>query len=96
MSDEARGPKPKAETSDEFESVVQRVGGEGPVVFTEAALESCDGRVVPLRLELNGPIIGEATLSYDSDEKALKARFRVDDPDVAESIRDDPPNIFGG
>lgn len=81
--------------SDEFESVVQRAGGEGPVVFSEAALEACDGKVVPLTLEVGGPVVGEATLTYDSGEKALNALFRVDDPNVAEALRTDPPNIFG-
>jgi hypothetical protein len=81
--------------TEEFESVVQRAGGDGPVVFSEAALEACDGKVVPLTLEPGGPVIGEATLTYESEGKALKALFRVDDPKVAEFLKNDPPNIFG-
>lgn len=81
--------------TEEFKAVVQRAGGEGAIVFSEAALEACDGKVVPLTLEPGGPVIGEATLSYDPGEKALEAAFRVDDPNVAEALKADPPSIFG-
>jgi hypothetical protein len=81
--------------SEEFRNVVQRAGGEGPIVFTEEALAAQDGKTVPLTLEPGGPVIGEATLSYDPGEKALMADFRVDNPIVAEALRLDPPTLFG-
>lgn len=64
-------------------------------VFTEEALRSQDGKVVPLTLENGGPVIGEATLKYDPDEKALKAEFRVDDPLVAGFLKGTMPDIMG-
>lgn len=76
--------------SDEFEGVMQRVDDQ----FTEEALKENDGKVVPLRREPGGPIIGEATLKYDPDGKALTANFRVDDPEVLASLKGPMPNIF--
>jgi hypothetical protein len=64
-------------------------------VFTEAALAAQDGKKVPLTLEIGGPVVGEATLHYDPGEKALMAEYQVDDPKVAEILREDPPSIFG-
>jgi hypothetical protein len=81
----------------EGEGVVQRANDPGgdSLVFTEAALAANDGKTVPLRLEPGGPIVGEATMHYDSGEKALTARYRVADPRVAELLKGDLPNIFG-
>lgn len=62
--------------------------------FTEEALKSQDGKKVELRLENDGPIIGEATLKYDPEARALTAEFRIDDPKVAEFLQGDPPSIF--
>lgn len=76
------------------ESIVQRAGGEGPTVFTEAVLAAQDGKTVPLTDRPGGRVIGKAHLKYDPGEKALKADFEVDDPKVAEFLREDPPNIF--
>lgn len=76
--------------TDEGEALIQRVDDQ----FTEEALRENDGKVVPLRLENSGPIIGEATLRYVEDERALKADFRVEDPKIAELLRGAPPNIF--
>lgn len=81
--------------------------GEGIVrkvdeFFTEEALRENDGKTVPLRREFGGPIIGEATLEYDENSKALKAAFRIDDPKVKEFLegpapshvfRDPPPRV---
>lgn len=64
-------------------------------VFTEEVLKAQDGKTVPLTLENGGPVIGEALLKYDSDEKALKAEFRVDDPLVAGFLRASMPEIMG-
>lgn len=61
--------------------------------FTEAALQAQDGKKVELRLE-NDAVIGEATLRYDLEDRALKAEFRVDDPKVAEFLKGDSPSIF--
>jgi hypothetical protein len=47
--------------------------------FTEEALKAQDGKKVPLTLEFGGPVVGEATLRYDSDAKALVADMRFDD-----------------
>jgi hypothetical protein len=65
-------------------------------VFTEEALKAQDGKKIPLTLENGGPVIGEATLIYDSHKKALEADFRIDDPKVAEFLNGSPPNIFQG
>jgi hypothetical protein len=59
-------------------NVVQRAGE----VFTEEALAANDGKVVPLRESPGGPVIGEATLKYDPEEKALMADFHVNDPKI--------------
>lgn len=72
------------------ESIVQRVDEQ----FTEEALAANDGKTIPLTKEIGGPVIGEATLHYDADEKALKAHFRVDDPQLAEFLKGPMPNIF--
>lgn len=64
------------------DEIVQRVDE----VFTEEALKEQDGKVVPLRLGTGGPIIGEATMKYDSEKKALTTNLRVDDPKLAELI----------
>ena len=83
--------------SEEFESVVQRAGDLDPDfnLFTEEALAAQDGKKVPLTLEPGGPVVGEATLKYDPGAKVLKADFQVDDPKVAEFLKQDPPSIFG-
>ena len=46
--------------------------------FTEEALKAQDGKKVPLTRELGGPVIGEATLRYDSETGALIADMRID------------------
>lgn len=71
-------------------SHVQQADG----VFTEEALKANDGKKVPLTLEPGGPVIGEATLQYDSEEKVLKAVFQIDDSKVEEFLKEPPPNIF--
>jgi hypothetical protein len=53
-------------------------------VFTEEALKAQDGKKVPLRLEIGGPIIGEATLRYDSGRKILLTEFSIEDPKMTE------------
>jgi len=55
--------------------------------FTREALQSQDGKTVPLRLYPGGPVIGKAELRYDPDENALKASFTVDDPKLAENLK---------
>lgn len=60
-------------------------------VFTEEALKSQDGKTVPVTLEFGGPVVGEATLKYDPEEKGLTAEFRVDDPDVREFLKGPMP-----
>lgn len=74
----------------EGEGVVQKVNE----VFTEEALKANDGNVVPLTSEPGGPIIGEATLKYDPEAKALMARFRIDDPKVAEFLNQSASSII--
>lgn len=73
-----------------MKQIVQKID----TVFTEEALRSQDGKKVPLTLENGGPIIGEATLRYDPDRKALEADFRIDDPKVAEIFKESSSNIF--
>jgi hypothetical protein len=75
------------EEMSDCEGEIRRVGDEvDGVVFTEEALKSQDGKTVPLTLEPGGPVIGEATLKYDPERKALAAAFEIDDPDVEEFL----------
>lgn len=80
----------------EWEGIVQRANEPGADfnVFTEEALAANDGKIVPLTLEIGGPVVGQATMKYDPEEKALKANFQVDDPKVAEFLKGAPPSIF--
>lgn len=77
--------------SDEFEGVIVHRQDE---YFTEEALKAQNGKQVPLTLEPGGPVIGKATLRYDSGEKALKADFRVIDPKVADFLGEDPSSFI--
>lgn len=72
------------------EAIIQRAND----VFTEEALKAQDGKTVPLRRDNNGPVIGEATMHYDSEGKALKANLRVDDPDVLAFLKGPPPSVI--
>lgn len=53
-------------------------------VFTPEVLKAQDGRKVPLTIENGGPVIGEVTLHYVEETGNLEARFRIDDPVLAE------------
>lgn len=64
---------------------VQKITGYSPEVLKEQ-----DGRVVPLRLGVDGPVIGEAKLKYVPGTGHLEARFAVNDPKVAEMLQSDP------
>lgn len=83
--------------SEEFEGTVRRAGVPDADfnVFTEEALAEHDGETVPLTDRPGGRVIGTAHLKYDPEEKTLKADFEVDDPKVAEFLKENPPNIFG-
>lgn len=74
----------------EDEAIVGRVGK----TFSEEALKSSDGTLVPMRLEPGGRIIGEAVLRYDEGEQALKAEITIDDPKVAEALKTDPTDLW--
>lgn len=76
--------------TEEWHSVIQSVDEQ----FTEEALKQNDGKKVPLRSNPGGPIIGEATLSYNSETKALMADFQVDDPEMAALLRGPDPSII--
>lgn len=84
------------ESAERFESVVAKAGSPNRYneVFTEEALRSQDGKVVPLKDRPGGVTIGEATLSYDEGQQALKAMFTVRDKIVAEFLKGNPPNLF--
>lgn len=63
--------------------------------FTEEALRAQEGKKVPLKDEPGGRIIGEATMHYNEEKGILEAKFRVDDPKVAEFLKGNPrPVIF--
>lgn len=62
--------------------------------YPEEVLKDQDGKKVPLRSSLGGPIIGEATLKYDDEEKALKADFHIDDPNVVAFLRGPDPSVI--
>lgn len=55
--------------------------------FTKEALKAQDGKKVPLRLGIGGPVIGEAVLKYVSEDAALEAHLRIDDPNVVDRCR---------
>jgi ribosomal protein S16 len=40
-----------------------------------------------------GPVIGEATLTYNPVTKSLDASFRIDDEKVADWLKGPPPSI---
>lgn len=62
--------------------------------FTEEALKAQDGKKVPLTLENGGPVIGEATLRYDSNTGELRTDMRIDDPQVAIVLGQDASAII--
>lgn len=59
--------------------------------FTREALEAQDGKKVPLTLEIGGPVIGEATMHFDSEGMQLTAAFRVDDPELEKMLKGPQP-----
>jgi hypothetical protein len=62
--------------------------------FTEEALKAQDGKKVPLTLEFGGPVVGEATLRYDSETGSLIADMQVTDPQAAEILGKGPSAII--
>lgn len=58
--------------------------------YPEEVLKAQDGKVVPLTDKPGGRVIGEAKLTYVEGEGVLEARLRVDDPKVAEFLKDQP------
>jgi|tagenome__1003787_1003787.scaffolds.fasta_scaffold20546370_3 hypothetical protein len=62
--------------------------------FTEEALKAQDGKKILFTRELGGPIIGEATLRYDSDAGALIADMRIKDTKAAESLNENVSAII--
>jgi hypothetical protein len=54
--------------------------------FTEEALKAQDGKKVPFTRELGGPVIGEATMRYDSESGSLIADIRIDSTKVTGDI----------
>lgn len=61
--------------------------------FTEEALKSQDGKKVPLTLEFEGPVVGEATMRYDSETGSLIADMQITDPKAAEMLGKEPSVI---
>lgn len=59
--------------------------------YPEEVLRAQNGKTVPLTDRPGGRVIGEATLTYVEGEGVLEARLRVDDPKVAEFLKDQPP-----
>lgn len=62
-------------------------------IFTKEALQSQDGKKVPLKDSPGGRTIGEATMRYDEESGHLMADFRVDDPKYAEFLKGPMPSI---
>lgn len=56
--------------------------------ISEEALRDLDGKKVPLTFEIGGPVIGEATLTYDPQAGAVVANMRVDSSRVGEFLSD--------
>lgn len=63
-------------------------------VFTEEALKAQQGKKVPVTLEIGGPVIGEATLKYDSEAGALLASMKITDPKVAGFLVGGEPSVI--
>jgi hypothetical protein len=63
-------------------------------IFTEEALKAQDGRVVPLTDKPGGRVIGDATLHYDPEAKALDAEIRINDPKLAEFVSEQLRPLF--
>lgn len=63
------------------------------IIFTKEALQSQDGKKVPLKDSPGGRIIGEATMRYDEGSGKLMADFQIDDPKVAEFLKGPMPSI---
>lgn len=79
-----------AEEPTKIEAIVQPASEE----FTPEALRSQDGKKVPLTSEQGGSVIGEATLKYNEGTGDLEATLRIDDPKVAEFLKQDMPFSF--
>lgn len=62
--------------------------------FSEEALKAQDGKKVPLKAYPGGPVIGEATLRYDPENKTLGAEMRVDDPEMIKLLGEKPSSII--
>lgn len=69
---------------DKIEGIVAKCD-ERYGIFTEEALQAQDGQKVPLTLD-GGEVIGEMTLSYDADQKALMASIEVEDSKMEELL----------
>lgn len=55
--------------------------------FSKEALKAQDGKKVPLTMYPGGPVIGEATMRYDSETGNLKAQCEVKDPRVKKLLQ---------
>lgn len=75
--------------SKHHKGIVQTVNEQ----ITKEMLKEQDGKKVPLTLYPGGPVIGEATLTYDEGGLALTADISIDDPKMAEFFKSDPPSI---
>lgn len=53
--------------------------------LSKEAMKAQDGKKVPVTLEPDGPVIGEATLKYEPDV-GLVGNFKVEDETVAEFL----------
>lgn len=62
--------------------------------FTPEALKSQVGKTVPVTLTPGGPVVGKATLEYDSDQRALHAQIKVTEPWVAEFLSTESPSVI--
>lgn len=61
--------------------------------FTEEALKAQDGKKVPLTVYTGGPVVGEATMKYDPETKALNAELRIYDEKLTEALIPQRPSI---
>lgn len=63
--------------------------------YTPDELRSQDGKEYPLRLNLEGPVIGKAVMRYDEATMTLNAEFEVSDPKIVKYLNQNASSVYG-
>lgn len=61
--------------------------------FTEETLKAQDGKSIPVTAYTGGPVVGKATMKYNSETKTLDAELHIDNPELAEQLKAQLPSI---